>query len=323
MDYLAYYGQHPLFVKTEHTGSCKYIAKQYKKVRKDWNNHKLCPQDSALEFYLCNHAYSLLKTRKHPYAPLTPVETMIVERYTRASLRIGARLFFYVLLICTRESRHAGIDSGVRDKLIEDHGYECFNFWIDHLDCASSSSAVESFMSSAPAVPVMTYAAFLQSVFLLGGFGTQFGGKAWADIATCLVEYTAGRASLEVFLDTAWTLCHNNGPIFNKGIIFLHHDSGVLTQILDCQRAGCVPQYLHDNQNHYPGELLIFKYAVEDIFPEEFGGSVDWNMVHGLGAVGTHTESSTVVPEPTTKKYQVDHQTWVPMVSREGVPCVA
>ena len=46
-----------------------------------------------------------------------------------------------------------------------------------------------------------------------------------------------GTTSMEMLVDTGYTLAHNGGPIFNKGMMYTHYDSHFLT-ILDLQRAG-------------------------------------------------------------------------------------
>ncbi len=75
------------------------------------------------------------------------------------------------------------------------------------------------------------------------GHHPSYGGPKWGEVADCLRSYVTGQTSAEALLDTAFTLAHNNGPVFNKGYIYKHHTNRLI-QILDIQAKGQIPQWV-------------------------------------------------------------------------------
>ena len=97
-----------------------------------------------------------------------------------------------------------------------------------------------------------------------------------------------GKTSMEMMLDTAFTLAHNNGPIFNKGMMYSHYNASNLYRILDVQRSGQIPEMiLYDKlgtqYNLEPVKALI--KLVQEKVPQAFGTYVDWIKVEALGAL--------------------------------------
>jgi hypothetical protein len=129
-----------------------------------------------------------------------------------------------------------------------------------------------------------------------------------------------------MLLDTVWTLAHNGGPIFNKGMLFYHYNSTELVKILDVQRAGMVPNMVAHADSKFVqpshGELMV---EVRKVIPEFGKAPVDWQKVQELGAVGKYAK---VPPKPATPKVkpvmdpnllQIMPGTFVKKVSRKEV----
>ncbi|HEX5543612.1 MAG TPA: peptidylprolyl isomerase [Micromonospora sp.] len=65
------------------------------------------------------------------------------------------------------------------------------------------------------------------------GPGVEYGGEAWAPIATMLRRYAAGELPARVFIDQCFTLQHNNGCLFDK-----YFEAEHLMPVLEAQAAG-------------------------------------------------------------------------------------
>jgi cyclophilin family peptidyl-prolyl cis-trans isomerase len=65
------------------------------------------------------------------------------------------------------------------------------------------------------------------------GPGVEYGGEAWAPIATMLRRFVSGELPQRVFVDQCFTLQHNNGCLFDK-----YFEAEHLPVVLDAQAAG-------------------------------------------------------------------------------------
>ena len=95
-----------------------------------------------------------------------------------------------------------------------------------------------------------------------------------------------GETSIEIMNDTAWTLAHNNGPMFNKGMLYNTYTSTIY-KILDVQRAGMIPQLIAEGTlgSHADSAVSQAFEAVKAVFPESVTGYVDWFKVEALGSL--------------------------------------
>lgn len=254
------------------------------------NSGLYTPEVSATRFYLLNHLVAELETQKHPYEPLTPEESDLVTAYHKEVHLTGRAIFTYLLLICTRESRHAHNNEYV--KALKDSDERFFNF-VTSIKGTGSTNAVCKFMDARDSYPLPmsleTYVEALRDLFTLGSFSSSYGGKAWAEITEVLLAYVSGGISLEMLVDQAFHLAHNNGAIFNKGMVFEMYCED-LAMILDVQRSGQVPNLcvnpLHEATKDYYLRAsirsgltsLISKHIPTGKYPP-----VDWLKVSALG----------------------------------------
>jgi hypothetical protein len=236
--------------------------------------------------------------------PLDSLE-FIVDHYHNV-IRPGAlRMFYYMLLICTRESRHKHWSESSRILIEERYGANNLNFLVS-LRGESSKSVLSLLSNFTPDSTVGSYVDMLRFSFASGGFNHGYGGQAWADIAKVLSSFVHGEISAEVLLDTAFTLCHNNGPIFNKGMLFTNFDSGEIKKILDVQRAGFIPQLVGTlGSTSIDVKHVAFLKEVRKVFPDFGRGEVKWDQFKKLGVHGSGKPSVNSLLKPKKKKKTV------------------
>jgi hypothetical protein len=254
------------------------------------------PESEALWFYAMNHGMAEVMKAKAPYEPLGNLQAF-VEAYHARMVPKAVRAFYYLVLICTRESRHVhALKASLCDKIIKQYGQPAsdFNALIRGL---GSSGAYQAFLKEPPAISIGAYVESLRTIFYEGHFGNGYGGPAWGQVTDCLCRFVRGEYSAEMMLDTNWTLAHNNGPIFNKGMMFANYGH-TLAKILDVQRAGQVNELLLTPKDpimeHFASlDLLTTAAWIRDRFPGSVGSYVDWFVVEALGAVGNYHAEKT------------------------------
>jgi len=273
----------------------QHVMTQYAKLRTDLaaNDGEIeaKPESDALWFYVQQHAMGLAERNLDNDEPMGDYEKY-VNQYHSTGQRKTMRMFYYLLLITTRESRHANSGTG-KTKLYNKYP-DIVEFHKNHVQDSSASSAIQALIDNAPDITLGEYTRFLVDAFTLPGYGGGYGGKAWASIARPLRDFVHGKISAEILMDTAWTLEHNNGQIFNKGMLYHNGNSSVLHKILDVQRSGQIPQLI---AHHYTD---LNKYVSSDMrqYVEKFmrvdsgfGGRVDWNEVKNIhGTACYHAE---------------------------------
>ena len=252
------------------------------------------PESEALWFYGLNHGMALIQSRRDPLEPLDAWELAFVSTYHEKMGEKAIRAFYYLLMICTRESRHNKSLNTDMKKIVDKFGQPMGDF----LKSISGGEAGihKALLDKPPATTLGTYVECLRWQFYHSSWSGGYGGKAWGAVTDCLARFVLGEFTAEMMLDTVWTLSHNNGPIFNKGLCYAMYGHSLI-RILDVQRSGQIPEaVLHD--------AVISGYAEADLKQlmsqvaaryEEIGKYVDWFVVEALGAVKTY---------PTDKKAQ-------------------
>jgi hypothetical protein len=253
-----------------------------------------CPEQQALWFYGMNHGVALIAGQHAPLEPLKGWNLSFVERYHSELAPRAVRAFYYLLLICTREARH-------NQSIKSDHATMVAKFGKPVTDFFQSIKGGEpgihqKLLSNPPAATIGQFTGSLVWQFYHSSWNGGYGGKAWGSIADCLHRFVTGEFSPEMMLDTIWTLSHNNGPIFNKGLFYSMYNAPVILRILDVQRSGQVPQgVLHDAQigKYAAPELKALMADVKARFPGEIGDHVDWEVVKALGGIGSYHQEIT------------------------------
>lgn len=244
----------------------------------------------AVIFYLLNHATSVVRQRVHHFEELGQYLPLI-EEYQRQLTQRSARMFYYLLLICTRESRHCktSYDSPLWGKLDAEYGPANRQFH-ETIRNKGSTTAAEIFRDKPPKVQLGKYVCYLADVFNKGNYSGGYGGTAWGKVAEVLRDFVLGKLTAEMMLDTSFTLAHNNGPIFNKGMLFAGFNTSELLKILDVQRSGQIPQMVSNKESPWANDKQVSAlYAMcRDTLGDCMEGYVDWHQVESLGSVGKY-----------------------------------
>jgi len=247
----------------------------------------IAPEVDVLRFYVGEHILSVLQKQRSLSEPLTDQELDLVNRVFRMNNDVFMRLFYYVTVICIRESRHCHKVDEVMAAAPE-HLKKAIRFVTQAPD---SKDAVTYFMQHCPTgMKIGDVAAAMKFAFYkYGHWSASYGGKAWGSITDPLVELVEGRISPTLFCDVAWALEHNGGCMFNKGMYFSSYTK-YLKQFLDLQRAGQIPRGVLDDKftsaYRTPDLLKLVKKAHQVLGHEDFSGPVDWALVAKFGVSG-------------------------------------
>lgn len=252
------------------------------------------PEHDAITFYMLNHAVATVRQRLHVYEPLGQYLPILVLYHQYLAL-LSTRMFFYLMLICTRESRHIhDLDTPTFSLMGAKYGQGCIIF-NKMIKGKGSDGAAQALISSPPKADLGDYTAYLADNFNMGHYSGGYGGKAWGKVAEVLRDFVHGKLSAEMMMDTAFTLCHNNGPIFNKGMLFSSYTEQIY-KILDVQRSGQIPQYVNQHLQDFGLANTTLFQECKAILGNDFIGQgyVDWFVVEELGALKSCTQEQKI-----------------------------
>lgn len=243
------------------------------------------PEGEALWFYGMNHGMALISSRYDNQEPMGSDDMDFVESYHSIMANKTLRALYYLGLITTREARHnKSLSKLTASEPVKLFGTEtCQWFKLTN----NESSIHELLLKNPPNTTVGNFFACVEWQFRNCTWNGGYGGVRWADITLCLNRFIRGEFTPEMMMDTIWTLCHNNGPIFNKGHCFGHYSNSIY-RVLDVQRSGQVPEaILHDSPLSAFVEPKLGKFMsdLNTRFPDTFRPYVDWYVVEALGSV--------------------------------------
>lgn len=271
------------------------------------------PETLAIMFYLANHAMKELAFRFDPMEPLPEWAVHICNEYHRNAAMIAARSFYYMLLITAREARHnSQKNSPEWKKKVKDQFGErpmmALLHYPDHNDVGAVTQVFDKHAAGATLGDICRSIVFTHYE---GSFCGGYGGPKWGNVSDCMTAYATGQATAEVMLDTVWTLVHNGGPIFNKGMLFSYYDSTALQQVLDIQRAGQIPRLvLAPYGKHVAAETYVNDgaKAFAEMVVKHLGTTADFKYepvnfaeVEALGSVGSYShliKTLAMSPQP-------------------------
>lgn len=248
------------------------------------------PDVEALSFYLFNHLSSIIKDRFTKHEVLPEWAAAVMREYRDIVSQQGIRLISYIALITTRENRHlSGKPDSFWDKqIVKPFGDGPKNFHFK-IKSKNSGDVVTTFLNNPPQCSVGQFFKAIEVMFSHGGYSHGYGGKPWANITKCLNQFLDGNTTQEMMIDTAYTLAHNNGPMFNKGMLYEGYSSDFM-KLLDIQRSGQIPEFVIEyavSSGISPKQYALFSEARKYI-GNEFGTYVDWYKVEDLGALGSY-----------------------------------
>lgn len=250
------------------------------------------PQRDALITYLLQDAVMRVQKTVEPLAPLGKYLAVLELFHEQTALR-ATRMFYYLVLICARESRHSKTTSdGPKQKLlVTKWGSQVVDFH-QHMVGVSENAAVETLLANPPEVPIRNWLGFMADQFRTHSYSNAFGGVKWAVIADVAYEFATGVKPAQLMLDVSFALAHNTAPIFNKGMLY-ENSTGELIKILDVQRSGQIPQLVSELGvlNCNDKAVLGVYDALKELIPNFAGeGYVDWYKVEELGSVSKYSE---------------------------------
>jgi hypothetical protein len=264
----------------------------------------------------------LICNRFTRYEELPGWAIKVCDRYMEVLNQQTMRLFYYQTVISTREARHM-------PTRLASWWAECETKYTKEFvkfqmgNKGSEGAAMTKFDGAPPNMPFVLFVDALNHCFRKGGFSGSFGGSKWGKVNDNLYRLVTGQVTAEAFVDTAYTLAHNTGPIFNKGYYYHVQLNQQLIKILDLQRAGLIPTFVLScpdevAQGYLPDLVKLFcdnmpNHGIED--------KIDWQKVQAAGAVGNYSKlASGATPfVPKTKKL-VKEPVGVTPVKFPGVP---
>lgn len=288
------------------------------RIKKNFINGKVkeltdpaTPEREAVTFYTLNHLFSMIRQQKgfHPDKRMTNGMIELSDMYFEKGRMIAVRAFYYLTLIVNREMRHGS--HAKHSKVSSAFGQELGSYYST---LAGTGSPENTFTSNALTTGFGRWCEMIEWGFTNLGFSGGYGGKPWANITKCLRGYVDGQYSAEIMVDTVWTLSHNNGPIFNKGMLYKMYTQKNLIRILDVQRAGRLPNLVMNEDTVLEGHGYVdpdvraaITLAMNE-FQCEFP-PVDWQEIVSLGAVGTY-QNEIKKTSGVVKKTPVEKKEW-------------
>jgi hypothetical protein len=222
------------------------------------------PDHEVVEYYFGNHVIAELRSRQGLFAPLAGKNLEFVSNHYAAMNKSLQRLFYYAFLICAREARHLKNKSFFIKKIPAPY-YHFISAIPD-----SPNDAIHYLTTyKDPTLELGMLVRCLEFVFYYGSWETGYGGSAWGLVASTLRRYIYGEYSGEMFMDTAYTLCHNNGPIFNKDMLYYKYTS-IFRAALNAQREGLIPYFLEYHKSFGDQRIKAMKDLAIGMFGENW-----------------------------------------------------
>lgn len=265
------------------------------------------PCYEAVNFYGLNHLASIVRSKFTPNEPLPAWALSVMQAYLAELVSQTERLSHYNISICTREMRHILSPSAtLLGNLYKIHPK--LGDYILNLKGGNEDGALQTYyttdLGDCTATQYMEAQALAFSKAGGGKFSAMYGGDPWSNIAKCLWSAMAGKTSLEMMVDTSYTLAHNTCSMFNKPLLYQFGgaDNSNLIQILDVQRSGQIPELVLDPKHwanlDVPSLTVtpLIKLVKQEI-PGAFGSYVDWHKVDMFKAVNAGGHSQNYGPQ--------------------------
>lgn len=220
------------------------------------------PEKDALLFYLSNHGFHLLKSKYNDLENLDEDAQKFLKLHVKNTNIISQRLFYYIILISIEETH-----------FMSEQKEHFYNYM-----AASYSQEFVNFMKtrsldfSKVNMPIGKFLQGVRAYFDFVKWSPGYGGRPWGNIVGIAHHTSIGRQSFEMMTDYAFTLCHNNGSMFNKGKLYSMY-SQFIYDLLDIQASGQIPNWINENLNknnkYIDKDVLEVFNLLKKIFPEE------------------------------------------------------
>jgi hypothetical protein len=330
-DTLAGIRQSALFIKKDQSGQPLQVAVSQLLAYEATGPGMVHPEEEAFKFYYSNHVFSMIAAQYGPHEPLPEAVAALARSYVKLASDISVRLAYYCLLIITRESRHMHGNAAAHTKIKNKWGLPVSAF-IQSIKSLGSMAAANRLRQTPPSTTLGQYVSGITDAFNSPGcWAGGYGGEKWGRVAETLRCLVYGETTPEMFADTAFTLAHNGGPIFDKSMLYHPQDRGKLYKVLDVQHEGMVLQLWNDDIALRPGPLSSFVAEAKALFPKGTAGYVDWFKVAASSAkharlyakekqeqIAKHGPSplATAIDKAEAQKFYVSPNEFVTIVER-------
>ena len=244
-------------------------------------------EEAAIAFYLSNHGFHLVESKYELNELLSPRHNELVNLHINLTTEMGLRMFYYLMVISVEEAQFGTAKNSGLYTFIANSTSEDASKWVKKVLDRKINRGLFGDPKDVGQATLGECIKSLELVFRFASWTGGFGGLPWAQIAETAGEVVRGTNSLELMVDKSFTLCHNNGAIFNKGHYFSYYNSDFYN-ILDIQASGQIPAAIF-SKNKTTGMqskkvLDIFnQYAME--FPAEFQTNYNPNIVKDMANV--------------------------------------
>lgn len=254
------------------------------------SHSKISIGETAVKFYMLNHAVSLLNQSFTPDAELPKAHHELYNTYHKEAGAIGARMFHDILYMLTVMASFTHPDAyhfewietdfGPKTRAFAEAvaGNKTSNTWwtpefSTNKEVLSKAIAESDGVTLAQAVGALTYIVDVRQRELSYG-------PLWRDVGKMLLQFIHGIKSLESTIDTSFTYCHCNGSFFEKGHFFQAVGNS-LFEVLDVQRAGLIPQFVNEGKNTLArgADAKRIHAMSAPLFPEVFKAPMKWSDV--------------------------------------------
>lgn len=241
-------------------------------------------EQEATLFYLSSHGFHCLEASVTPTEELTPQKALLAEQHVQRMNMMGLRMFYYILVISAEEMQFGQARNEGLFDFVESNTSAGAAQWLKRV---MGREGGRDFFKKTEGLSLGECIQALEMGFRFARWSPGFGGLPWAQIAETAGEVIRGSNSLELMVDKAFTLCHNNGAIFNKGHYYSHYASQFY-QLLDIQASGQIPGAIHSKLalpgiNSPAARELHAQFA--KVFPEEFNTAYDASRVKSMASV--------------------------------------
>jgi hypothetical protein len=255
--------------------------------------------EDTILFYLHSHAQHLIEARRDLTEALPADEAKLLEAGYRDRSQIAMRMFYYMLRITGEEGHYGRARSEEFFDYIEEQTSPEATEWLRNLLGGNAEH-----IPTSETIKLGDAVRAVMGAFDYAGWSSSFGGARWSAISQALHDAVRGKSTLELMVDNALTLCHNNGAIFNKGHNYTRYEQGFY-DILDIQACGQIPALIAQGSGA-PGitprvKAAWAQYAQQ--FPEEFNVKLDRSKV------SASTSARRAKEEQLQKKAQAKNAT--------------
>ena len=214
------------------------LLKEITKYKKD--NEIMVPETQAILFYLSSNIWHSINKRYKEYEILPDEVYNLLNKANNHSVKISKAVFFHTCLVGERmlKSYLGTLSTDQLNYFESAYGKE----FVDYLKIKQCEHPVNG----------LTINQFLGGVSLVFGVPKIIvWGKPYSMIVKSIHKVANGSYSLYSGADNVWSLCHNGGTIFNKGLGNIFKvSSDYIFNILDVQDSGQIPAWIEKNKNN-------------------------------------------------------------------------